>query len=42
MDEKFLKERMERVLKLVSENYRIAEEPKKSPKGLTAVIEKAK
>lgn len=42
MDEKFLKERMERILKLVSENYRIAEEPKKSPKGLTAVIEKAK
>ena len=42
MDEKFLKERMERVLKLVSENYKVAEEPKKSPKGLTAVIEKAK
>ena len=42
MDEKLLKERMERVLKLVSENYKVAEEPKKSPKGLTAVIEKAK
>lgn len=42
MDEKFLKERMERVLKLISENYKVAEEPKKSPKGMTAVIEKAK
>ncbi len=42
MNEAFLKERMDRVLKLISENYRIAEEPKKSPKGLTALIECAK
>ncbi len=42
MNESFLKERMDRVLKLISENYRIAEEPKKSPKGLTALIECAK
>lgn len=42
MDEKFLKERMSRVLKLISEDFRIAEEPKKSPKGLTALIEHAK
>jgi len=42
MDEKFLKERMERVFKLISVNYKVAEEPKKSLKGLTAVIERAK
>ncbi len=42
MNEAFLKERMERVFKLIPENFKIAEEPKKSPKGLTAVIERAK
>lgn len=42
MNESFLKERMERVFKLISENFKVAEEPKKSPKGMTAVIEKAK
>lgn len=42
MDEKFLKERLERVFKLIPENFKIAEEPKKSLKGLTAVIECAK
>jgi translation initiation factor IF-3 len=42
MDESFLKERMERFFKLISENFKIADEPKKSPKGLTAVIERAK
>lgn len=42
MNESFLKERMDRVLKLISEDFRIAEEPKKSPKGLTALIERAK
>ena len=42
MNEAFLKERMERILKLVSENFRIAEAPKRSPKGLTALIERAK
>lgn len=41
MDIKFLKERLERILRLISVNYKIAEEPKKSPKGLTIVIEKA-
>jgi translation initiation factor IF-3 len=41
MDIKFLKERLERILKLITTNYKIAEEPKKSPKGLTVVIEKA-
>ncbi len=42
MNEAFLKERMERVFKLIPENFRIAEEPKKSLKGLTAMIERAK
>ncbi len=42
MNESFLKERMDRVLKLISEDFKIAEEPKKSPKGLTALIERAK
>lgn len=40
MDFKFLKERLERILRLVTVNYKIAEEPKKSFKGLTTVIEK--
>lgn len=38
----FLKERMERVLKLITEEYRIAVPPQKSPKGLTVLIERAK
>lgn len=42
MDGGFLKERMERVFKLISEDFNITEEPKKSPKGLTSVIERAK
>lgn len=42
MEESFLKERMDRVLKLISIDYKVAEEPKKSPKGMTAIIEKAK
>jgi len=42
MDEKFLKERIERVLKLVSVPYKIADSAKKSPKGMTIVIEKDK
>lgn len=41
MDIKFLKERMERVLRLITVEYKIADEPKKSLKGLTAIIEKA-
>ena len=41
MDMKFLKERMERVLKLITEEYKVADEAKKSPKGLSIVIEKS-
>lgn len=41
MDIKFLRERMERVLQLITEKYKIADEAKKSPKGLSIIIEKA-
>lgn len=41
MDQKFLKERLERVLKLITVDFKVVEEAKKSPKGLTLVIEKA-
>ncbi|MFA6297211.1 MAG: translation initiation factor IF-3 [Candidatus Paceibacterota bacterium] len=40
LNQDFLKERLERILKLIPENFK-AEEVKKSPKGLTVVIEKA-
>ena len=41
MDIKFLKERMERVLRLITEEYKVADEAKKSPKGLPIVIERS-
>ncbi len=40
MDLNFLKERLERVMKLVSIEYKIAQDVVKGPKGLTIVIEK--
>ncbi len=40
MDFKFLNERLDRILKLITEKYKIAEAPKKGMKGLTMVIEK--
>jgi translation initiation factor IF-3 len=42
MDEKFLKERLDRVLHLITEEYKVAESYKKGPKGLFITIEKAK
>ncbi len=42
MDEKFLKERLDRVLNLITEEYKVSESYKKGPKGLTITIEKAK
>lgn len=36
----FLKERLERILKLITEDFK-ADEPKKTPKGLTVMIERA-
>jgi translation initiation factor IF-3 len=41
MEFKFLKERLDRILKLITEEYKIADAPKKGPKGLTVIIEKA-
>ncbi len=41
LDEKFLKERIERMLKLVSVEYKVADPAKKSLKGMTAMIERA-
>ncbi len=42
MDERFLKERLDRVLHLITENYKVSDAYKKGPKGLTTTIEKAK
>ena len=42
MDEKFLRERLDRVLHLITENYKISDAYKKGPKGLTTTIERAK
>ena len=42
MAEDFLKERMDRVLHLITENFKIAESYKKGPKGPTITIEKEK
>ncbi len=41
LDEKFLKERIERMLKFVSVEYKISSPAKKSPKGMTIIVEKA-
>ena len=41
LDEKFLKERLERMLKFVTVEYKIADPAKKSPKGMTVIIERA-
>ena len=40
MEEPFLKERLEGILRLITENYKVAEEYKRGPKGRTIVIEK--
>ena len=40
MDVNFLKERMDRVFKLITVDYKVASAPAKSLKGLTAIIEK--
>jgi translation initiation factor IF-3 len=41
LDRNFLNTRLERILKLISEEYKIAEPPQKSPKGLTLLVEKS-
>jgi len=42
LDEKFLKERLERVLHFITESYKIADDIKKSPKGFTITLERNK
>ncbi len=42
LDVNFLKERLERILRLISVPYKVSEDVKKGPKGLTIVIEKEK
>jgi len=42
MEKSFFKERLDRVLKLLTIEYRLAEEMKKGPKGYYLIIEKAK
>jgi translation initiation factor IF-3 len=42
MDEKFLKERLDRLLHLITEDYKISDAYKRGPKGLMTTIEKAK
>ena len=42
MEDKFLRERLDRVLHLITEDYKVAESYKRGPKGLTTTIEKAK
>jgi len=41
MEEGFLKERLERFMKLIPADYKVAEEIKRSPKGFTTTIERA-
>mgnify|MGYP003897265053 CR=1 FL=1 len=42
MDEKFLRERLDRIMHVISTPYKVADPVKKGPKGLTVTIEKAK
>ncbi len=42
MDEKFLRERLDRVLHLITEDYKVSDSYKRNPKGLVITIEKAK
>ncbi len=42
LDKKFLEERIGRLLKLISEEYRISEPLNKTPKGYSTTIEKTK
>ncbi len=41
LEKNFLDERLERILRLIPVDYKVAEEPKKGPKGLYLVIEKS-
>jgi len=41
-DMNFKKERLERILNLITEEYKVAEESKRSPKGVSMILEPAK
>lgn len=41
MEEAFLKERLDRFLKIIPSEYKIAEEVKRSPKGFSTTLERA-
>ena len=41
MEMKFFQERIERVLRLITEQYKISDSAKKGPKGVSLMIEKA-
>jgi translation initiation factor IF-3 len=40
LDKNFLETRLDRILHLITEEYRVADGPKKSPKGLTVILER--
>ena len=42
MEKAFLNERLERLLKLITEDYSIADGPKNNPKGIYVILEKNK
>lgn len=42
LDVNFLRERLDRILRLITGEYKIADGPKKSPKGLSVTIERGK
>lgn len=41
LDPEFLKGRVERILQLLTVEYKVADEPKKSPKGMSLIVERA-
>ena len=41
LNESFLKERLDRLLHFITEEYKIVDGPKKGPKGLTLIIERS-
>lgn len=42
LDKKFLEGRLNRLLNLIPENFKIADGPKRSPKGLMVILERSK
>jgi translation initiation factor IF-3 len=42
LDKKFLEERLRRVLKLITEEHKVVDGPKESPKGMSLTLEKAR